>query len=194
MRKGGRKLRNVSHLAGSRELHNINKYAKEVLTKEEKQFIEQINKIVERYREGQRSEFISFQEWIKLRQIWQKYEHLAPFQFKFDPEKEIPELFKNEIAFIIWTAWRSRHLVFQDNDVESGSLAAAQILSKYKIPYPKEAKQKAVKEFLKHLHASYPEHLHASYPDVEIEINFWERYIFPYLEGKWQFRWERINQ
>ena len=50
-----------------------------------------------------------------------------------------------------------------------------------------KVKKKAVTAFLEHLHVGYPE-------SEETELAFWEKYIFPYLEGKWKFRWEKIRK
>lgn len=179
-------MREIIHLAGVRELDNINFYVLGALTEKEEEFIKKLNKIVEDYRGEKSNEFISFSDLIELETIWKKYQYLKPFQFRSDPREKMPDVFKNKTAFIIWTTWKSRHLTCPDDDIEKGSLAAARILSEHKIPYPKEVKQKAVKGFLNYLHASYP--------DAENELGFWEQHIFPYLEGKWEFRWEIIQK
>jgi len=180
-------LREIYHLAGTRELDNINFYVFNALTKEEREFIEKLNRVAEEYKAGERSGFISFQDVIRLREIWQKYKHLKPFRFSFDPAKRIPKVFQNKIAFIIWTTWKARHLTTQSDDIEGGSLAAAEILAKEKLPYSEKVKKEAVIAFLEHLHVGYPE-------NEETELAFWEKYIFSYLEGKWKFRWEKIRK
>jgi len=173
-------------LAGFHEYNEIKDYARHTLTAKEKEFLEKITKTVEDCEEGISDEWISFNDIIKLRIIWRKYEHLKPFQFRFDPRKKITEVFQNQTAFIIWTTWKSRHLVCQSDDIKGGTLAAAKILSEHKIPYSKEVKRKAVEEFLKYLHSSYTHLNHTE----ENELNFWEQHIFPFLEDKWKFKWK----
>ncbi|KPJ56562.1 hypothetical protein AMJ49_04605 [Parcubacteria bacterium DG_74_2] len=178
-------IRNISCLAGVKELNNIQEYALKELTDEERKFIEKTKKAVEDYRQERSENFISFNDLIEVQRIWQKYSYLKPFQFSFDPAKKIPKVFQNQTAFIVWTTWRARHLVCQDDDVNGGSLAVAEVLGRRKPPFSKEVRMEAVEEFLKHLHSSYP--------DAEREIDFWEKHIFPYLEGKLEFKWELVK-
>ena len=180
-------MRSISHLAGVKELDNINAYAKEALTEEERQLIEKLNTVVNDFTHERSNVFISFEDLIKLQGIWQKYEHLKPFQFRFDPEKKMPEVFKNRTAFIIWTTWRSRHLVCQDDDVNSGSLAAAKVLSEHKPPFAEETKKETIREFLGHLHPGYGGLQWWTEREAH-EFDFWEKEIFPLLEGKREFR------
>jgi hypothetical protein len=180
-------------LAGTSELNNINEYALEILTEEERQFIEKINKIVGDFVNERSDRFIDFDDIINLKMIWQKYHYLKPFQFSFDPENKMPKVFRNRTAFIIWTAWRASHLVCQDDDVKGGSLAAAKVLSKYKLPFPEEAKKEAVEEFVKFLHPGYIPALPGAH-FLDNEFDFWEKEIFPFLEGEWEFKWDVVQR
>lgn len=174
-------MKDLSLVPGIKELDMINLYALEKLTGEERQFVEKMNKVVEEHEKG-KGEIFGFNEQIKIQVLWRKYKHLKPFQFRFNPEEKIPEVFKNKTAFIIWTVWRARHLVCEDDLVEEASITAARILPKL---FPKEVKKQAIQEFLEYLHRSYPR---------EGEVEFWEENIFPYLEGKWEFKWEIIQK
>lgn len=180
------KLRDVSHLNGYDELQQTIKYAIGALTKEEKQFIEKMNQAVQDFRTGKNERLINFKDSIQIKTIWQKYHHLKPFQFTFDPIQKMPEVFRNLTAFIIWTAWKSKHLACQKDDIKAGSLTAAKILSEGTPPFSKELKEKAVTEFLKYI---YP-----GFDTEEQEFGFWELNIFPFLEKKWEFKWEIINK
>jgi hypothetical protein len=164
-------------IPGVKELDMINQYALEELTQEERQFVEKINKIVDDY-EHEKRDIFGFNEQIKIQVLWQKYAYLKPFRFKFPPQKKIPEVYKNPTAFIIWSTWTARHLICSDDDIKSGSLAAAQILLESKPPFPEDVRKEAVKEFL----------IHLRFTDEEKDFVFWEQYIFPYLEGKWKFK------
>ena len=177
-------MRNLSLITGIRELDNINQYAAEVLNDKERKFIEKMNKVVEDYRNGQ-GEIFGFNEQIKIQLLWQKYAHLKPFRFRFDPKEKIPEVFQNKTAFIIWTTWKARHLVCNEDLVELGSIAATKVLLESKLPFSKEIKERAINEFLRYLHQGYPQ---------EGEMDFWEQHIFPYLEGKWEFKWEMVQK
>lgn len=187
-------MRDISCLAGVNELNNIKKYTLEELTPDERQFIKEINEIVEDYRKERSDSFFRFHDLIELQTIWRKYEHLRPFQFLFDPEEKMPKVFHNRIAFIIWTVWRAKHLICQGEDVKSASLAAAAAILKYKLsisgdilkcklffsPIPDEVKKEAVREF---------QRVKGGFED-ENELDFWESKIFPYLEGEWVFAWK----
>lgn len=177
-------MREPSLVPGIKELDRINQYALEALTQEERQFVEKMNKVVEDYEDGKGNIF-DFNEEIKIKVLWQKYEHLKPFQFRFNPEERIPEVFHNKMAFVIWTSWKARHLVREDDLVEEASITAARILAGSKPPFPKEIKEKAIREFLEYLHRDYPR---------EGEVDYWEKQIFPLLEGKWEFKWEKIQK
>lgn len=183
-------MKNLSLVSGIKELDRINQYALKALSQEERQFIEKMNKVVEGYEDG-RGKIFGFNEQVKIQMLWQKYAHLKPFQFRFDPKEKTPVVLKDQIAFIIWTAWKSRHLVSGQDNIEEGSLAAARVLSQVKEPLPrhipKHTKLATVVEFMQYLHISYPS-------DVEHELAFWEENIFPYLEGKWEFKWEIVQK
>jgi len=177
-------LKDPSIIPGIKELDRINQYALEALTQEERQFVEKMNKVVEDYENGSGVIF-DFNEQIKIQVLWQKYEHLKPFQFTFNPEEKIPEVFRNKTAFIIWTAWKARHRVCNEDLIDIGSIAASRVLLESKPPFSKEIKERAINEFLRHLHQGYPQ---------EGEMDFWENQIFPYLEGKWKFNWEMVQK
>jgi len=184
-------LKNLSLVAGIKELDRINQYALEGLSQEERQFIEKINKTVKGYENGSGVLF-GFNEQVKIQMLWQKYAHLKPFQFRFNPKEKIPKVFKNRTAFIIWTTWKAKHLVCQNDDIDSGSLAAAKLLQKYKPSFMASIKKATVQEFLKYLHPSYSE---PSVLEAESdELIFWETEIFPFLEGKWEFKWELVQK
>jgi len=176
-------LRDISIISGIKELDRINQYALEALDEEERQFIEKMNKAVEDYENGSGAIF-GFNEQIKIQVLWQKYEHLKPFQFRFDPQKKMPEVYGDLNAFIIWSAWKARHLVCSDDDIKNGSLAASKILLKSKPPFPEDVKKEAVIEFLGYLR----------FTDEEKDFVFWEQEIFPFLEGKREFKWEMVQK
>jgi len=183
-------LKDLSTIPGIKELDMINQYALEALTPEERQFVEKMNKIFEGY-ENEKGDIFGFNEQIKIQMLWQKYEHLKPFQFRFDPEKKKPEVFQNRTAFIIWTTWKAKHLVRKEDLVDEGSLAATRVLLQVKEPLPrlipKHTKLAMVVEFMQYLNRGYPD-------EVDQELLFWEKYIFPYLEGKWEFKWEMVQK
>ena len=164
-------MRDISCLDGVNELNDIKKYALGELIDEERQFIEKIDKFP-----------ISYLVSLKLQEIWYKYEYLRPFLFLSDPANKIPRVFQNREAFIIWTAWRAKHLLGQAGDLEAGSLAAAKALSRYKPRFSDGAKKGAVKAFQRNKHG-----FEAPFKD---ELEYWNREIFPYLEGAWEFKWE----
>lgn len=177
-------MKNLSIIPGIKELDMINLYALEALKEEERQFIEKMNKVVEDY-ENEKADIFGFNEQIKIQVLWQKYERLKPFLFKFNPEQKMPEVFRNRKAFIIWTAWTSKHIKCEEDLLEEGSIAAARIFTETKPPFPKEVKEGAINEFLRYFHRTYPR---------EGEMDFWEKEIFPFLEGKWEFKWEMVQK
>lgn len=187
-------MRDLLLIPGIRELGNINQYALEALTQEERQFIEKMNKIAEDYKNEQGDIFGS-NEQREIQTLWQKYKHAKPFRFRFDPEKKIPEVFRNKRAFIIWTTWKAGHIVCNEDLVDEGSIAAAKILSRQEAPFPEDIKKLAVREFRRYLHAFLAEQKGGVDEDKEKkELAFWEQHIFPFLEGKWGFKWEMIKK
>lgn len=177
-------MKDLSRVSGIKELDMINLYALEALTDRERQFVEKMNKVVEKHEEDI-EKFFGFNEQAKIQMLWKKYKHLKPFRFRFDPEKRIPEVFKNKTAFTILTVWKTNHIVCGDDLVEEGSITAARILNRSKPPFLEEIKKEAIQQFLEYLHRSYPR---------EGEVEFWEQYIFPFLEGKWEFKWEMVQK
>ena len=179
-------MRNVSCLQGSRDLENIRKYALDFLTRQERLFIERMTRQVEAFVREETEEFLTLGEIVKLLRLWSKYFYLKPFQFAFDPREKIPKVFQDQTAFVIWTVWRSFHLLGEE-DLEGAALAAANVLSEFRSPYSSEIKEKAVKRFRGVI-------LNTGYncPD-DLSISFWEAKIFPYLEGVWEFKWEVIK-
>lgn len=177
-------MKKLSLIPGIKELDRINQYALEALTEEERQFVEKMNKVVEDYKNEQ-GDIFGFNEQIKIRILWQKYEYLEPFQFKFDPQKKMPEVYGNLTAFIIWSTWNTRHIRGSADDIKKGSLSASKILLKSKPPFPEDVKKEAVVEFLRYLYR---------FIDEEKVFVFWQEKIFPYLDGKLKFKWEIVQK
>ena len=175
-------MRSVSYLQGIKELENLNRYALESLTEAERSFVEKATRKVESYIREETNEFLSLEEIVKLDCLWKKYSHLQPFVFRFNPEEKIPKVYRNRIAFIIWTVWRSYHLQGEEN-LEEAALAAAEILSSFQPPYPVEIKEKAIKKFGEIMEAT------GFMSDHDLSSDFWEKRIFPYLEKVWEFKW-----
>lgn len=173
-----------SYSDGLEELANINKYAMGELTKEEKEFVEKANKIAEKFRMIKRRTrtFMCSNEIREVKTIWQRHHYLKPFPSKPNLEKERPELFKNRIAFIIWTVWLSSHLGSEEK-VAFWSLEVAKILKGHTPFFSETIKEKAVKLFLKNVGWG-------DITETEKGMQFWENEIFPFLEGKQEFRWE----
>ena len=181
-------MRNLPCIQGLEELEKLEKYAFNELEREEKGFVKEMRKRVDDYIQGKREEIFSFDEEIKLMVLWQKYQHLYPFEFRFNPEEKIPEVFCNRTAFVIWTTWRAFHLCGEE-DLKAASLAAAEVLSGVKPPYPLETKEKAIEAFRKvMLHSGYREAMRQN-----LYKDFFEARIFPYLEGVWEFKWKVIK-
>ena len=176
-------MRDVSCLQGPKDLEKINRYALESLTEPERSFVKKTTQKVESYMREETDEFLSFEEIVKLGCLWMKYQHLEPFVFRFNPEEKIPEVYQNRIAFIIWTVWRSYHLLGEE-DLERASLEAANILSEFQPPYPAEVKEKAVRKFAVIMENTGYGCL------TDLLISFWKEKIFPYLEGIWEFKWK----
>ena len=177
-------MRNVSCLQGPEELKKIKEFAIDSLGDEEKLFVQRMDKKIKDYINNKSDSFLTFNEIVRLSCVWKKYQHLKPFLFPFDPNKRMPEIVKNQLAFVIWTAWRSNHLLGKE-DLKRASILAANILSKAKPPYTYELKKEAVKIF-----ATVMISTGYSCSD-DLRIFFWTEKIFPYLEGVWEFKWER---
>jgi len=176
-------MRNVSYLQGIKELKEIKKYAADSLNNKEKLFVQMIDKKVKSYIKKESPNFLTLGEIVDLKTIWKKYRHLEPFIFLSDPEKEMPEVFQNQIAFIIFTVWKSSHLR-GDEDLESAAIEAANVLLKSHPPYSPEIKEKASKTFWLVMS-------NTGYPCLDdLSFSFWEKKIFPYLEGEWEFKWK----
>ncbi|MCX6764590.1 MAG: hypothetical protein NTU58_02680 [Candidatus Nealsonbacteria bacterium] len=176
-------MRDISCLQGPEELENLKKYALNSLDNQEKTFIKKMDKKAKAYVEEESSDFLTLNEITQLDRVWKKYQHLRPFGFLFDPEKKMPKVFKNQTAFIVWTVWRAFHLLSEE-DLKGAALAAADVLSRFQSPYLPEAKKEAVKAFSTvMLNTGY------SCPE-DLLISFWQEKIFPFLEGKWEFKWE----
>ena len=175
-------MRDVSWKAGVEELENIKTYAMGSLTPEEREFVQKINQKVEDYINEKSDHFLTLGEIGKLTALWRKYQHLKPFVFRFDPREKLKQLYYNRVAFIIWTVWRSFHLL-GDEDLEGAALAAAEVLSPFQPPYPTEIKERAVEKFAVIM-------ANTGYGSVDdLYGDFWEKRIFPYLEGVWEFKW-----
>ena len=176
-------MRSVSCLWGTEELEKLKKYALDSLNNEEKSFVQMMDKKVKAYIHNKSDDFLTFNETVKLSCMWKKYKHLRPFVFPFNPEKKMPKVFQNRVAFIIWTAWRVSHL-FGEEDVERAALSAAEILSKFQPPYLLEVRKEAIKKFAVVM-------TNTGYScSNDLSASFWEEKIFPYLEGTWKFEWE----
>jgi hypothetical protein len=187
-------LKDLSLVPGIKELDRINQYALEALTPEEKQFIEKMNKVAEDYKNEQ-GDFFRRPDQIRIFMLWRIYEHLKPFRFRIHPKEIIPEAFKNQTAFMIWTIWRSWHIKCNEDLIEEGSIAASKILTEGKPPFPEDVKKRAVREFRRYLHSFIAEQKGGVDGEKEEkERAFWEEHIFPYLEGKWEFKWEMAQK
>jgi len=176
-------MRDVSCLQGVKDLQEIKKYAIDSLTPQEKIFIKKVERKIKDYINEKIDEFLTLEEIVKLSTLWQKYSHLKPFVFCFNPKEKISKVFQNRTAFIIWTVWGSFHLLGQE-DLQKASLAAAQVLSNFKAPCPSSVKKKAIEEFNRVM-------VNTGYLCInDLNNSFWENRIFPYLERKWEFKWE----
>ena len=175
-------MRDISCLQGPEDLEKIKRYAMESLTETERSFVEKVTQKVESYVQEETDEFLSFKEIVELGCLWEKYSHLKPFVFRFNPEEKIPKVHQNRIAFVIWTVWRSYHLLGEEN-LEGAALAAAEVLSPFQPPYPKEVKKRAVEKFAVIMANTGYGSLYDLFSD------FWEKRIFPYLEEVWEFKW-----
>ncbi len=124
-----------------------------------------------------------------LHGIYSKYSFLIPYKFEFLPEREIPEVFSNEKAFMIWTVWRAGHILNR-NDMH--------MLNQASIKAAKKAEELA-------RHYANPNYTEKEKRDIISEFNsslmnrckstpeYWNQYIFPILEGKRKFKYEVIN-
>ena len=178
-------MRGVSYLQGPEELEKVKSYTMNFLSPEEKTAVRKMEQKIEAYISEESDDFLTFKEIVKLRCLWLKYQHLKPFEFHFNPREKIPEVYRNRTAFIIWTVWRSFHLLGEE-DLERAALAAANVLS-HSPPYPEKVKEKAILVFAEVMEAT-------GYrcPDDLSRSSFWEEKIFPYLEGVWEFKYRKI--
>jgi hypothetical protein len=167
---------------GVEELENLKKYALASLNDEERLFVQTAEQKLQDLIDDKSDKFLQYDCTSGLYDLWQKYYYLKPFCFAFSPQKIMPEVFHNEQAFIIWTAWRSGHLLDKQS-LKKASLAAASVLGVPQAPYSPKVKGKAIRRFsgIMHLELSLS------------ELSFWEKHIFPFLEGVWEFKWERKN-
>lgn len=177
-------MRDASWLQGSKELENIKRYAY-LLDTEELVFVETIDKKVKAFVNNEESHLPGLDDVVKLRNIEEKYQYLKPFVFLFDPRKSMPRIVNNRAAFIIWTVWRSSHLLGQE-DLNGAALSSANVLSECQPPYSPEVKDKAIKIF-KTIMEESAGHMASGYSEA---ISFWHNKIFKYLEGVWEFKWE----
>ena len=176
-------MRDVSCFQGTEELKKIKKYATDSLDSKEKLFVRKMSEKIEAYVENESLSFLTFSEVVKLRSLWQKYQHLEPFVFRFDPKKRMPKIFWDRIAFIIWAVWKNYHFLGKE-DLKKAALLAANILSKAKPPYTYELKKEAVETFTTVME-------NTGYYDLRIDTSiFWTKKIFPYLDGAWEFKWK----
>jgi len=175
-------MRDVSCSQGPAELEKIKKYAINSLDYKENLFIQAIDKKVKAYINEKSNDFLTFNEIVKLNTMWKKYQHLKPFVFPFDPEKAMPKVFQNRVAFIIWTVWRTSHLLDKE-DLKGAAIAAADILSNPRLPYLSKMK-KAAEKFAIIMENTGYRCLN------DLSFSFWKEKIFPYLDGTWEFKWE----
>ena len=176
-------MRSVSCLQGPEELEKLKKYAADSLNNEERSFIQTMDKKVKAYINEESDDFLIFNEIVELACLWKKYQHLKPFVFLFDPEKTMPEVFQNRVAFIIWAVWRAFHLLGEE-DLRGAALSAAKVLCEFQPPYLPKVKEEAVRGFAVVM-------VNTGYlSSNDLSSSFWEEKIFPYLEGIWEFKWE----
>ena len=176
-------MRSVSCLQGPEELKKIKEYAADFLDNEEKLFIQKVDNKVKAYIHNKSDSFLTFDDMVKLSCMWKKYQHLKPFVFPFDPEKTMPKIFHNRVAFIIWTVWRNNHLLGKE-DLKKAALSAANILSNHQPPYPPKVKVEVVREFATVM-------MNTDYGCLDdLRTFFWTEKIFPYLDGVWEFKWK----
>ena len=176
-------MRDVSCLMGTAEIKEIKTYFLSLLSSGEKERFEQLEKKMEAFIKEEIDDFFDFNEILWLRQLCLKYGHYKPFYFCFDPKEKMPQIYYNQTAFIIWTVWRSYHLRGQD-DLEGACLAAAEVLNKSNPPYPEKIKKEAVEKFRLIMENT------GYLCSFDLAKSFWEEKIFPYLEGKWEFKFQ----
>lgn len=181
-------MREASCLAGAKELGNIKKHMLDSLDADERIFVNAIDERIENLINEKDNKFLNLDELVKLRKIEEKYRHLKPFTFRFNPMVKIPRVARNRTAFIIWTVWRSNHILGDHEDLNAAVLAAANILDKHSppYPYPSEAKEEAVRTFITKMEMTGG-NLGSGYSDSS---SFWNERIFPYLEGVREFKWQ----
>ena len=124
-----------------------------------------------------------------LHELHAKYSSLIPYKFEFNPEREIPEVFSNEKALMIWAVWRARHIL-NHNDMH--------MLNKASIKAAEKAEELA-------RHYASPNYTEKERREIILEFNsnlmnrckstpeYWNEYIFPILEGKRKFKYEVMN-
>lgn len=179
-------MRDLTGLDGVEQLEMLEKYAKDSLEESEGLFVEEVRKKIGAFSHEDTNELLTLCELEKLTCLWAKYHHLRIFKFQFNPKEKMPEIFENKVAFIIWAMWRVSHLLGEE-DLKRAALVAAKTLSFRRAPYSLEAKGEAVRKFvvLMEEHGCLCDYYHARL--------FWDENIFPFLEGKWKFRFEVIT-
>lgn len=179
-------MRDVSCLMGPKELENIKKHAANSLDAEEWAFVKSVDEKIDNFINEKGDKFLGFDEIVRLREIEEKYQYLKPFVFLFDPNKSMPEVAQNRTAFIIWTIWRSNHILGSHEDLNGAVLATANILNGHCLPYSSEAKEEAVRVFTTKMEMTGGNMGNA----YSKSSSFWHSRIFPYLEGILEFKWE----
>ena len=144
------------------------------------------------------SDNFNFNEIVAISTLYDKYHYLVPYKFAFDPEKNMPRVFSNEKAFMVWTSWRSCHLLEKNQDLEKASLKAAEKAESYYpntigATYTEKQREEIFMEFYKHLNKRdfFYGSLPVSYDKVESD--FWQKTLFPLLEREIEFRYETIS-
>jgi hypothetical protein len=114
----------------------------------------------------------------------------------FNPEEKMPEVFKNRIAFIVWTVWRSSHLLVEGEEriLRKAALSVGNFLLQFQPPYSIDVKRKAVEIFAATYRNSNLNHSikYAILKEPNLS-SFWNE-IFLYLEGVREFKWELTNK
>ncbi len=124
--------------------------------------------------------------------LYEKYSQLIPYKFGFDPKEKMPKVFENEKAFMIWTAWRSSHIISQNTTLDLASLKAAAKMEEYRPghfnpSFNPDEKEKIIKEFYSNL----GERGGVGFNFSE-ELEYWDKKIFPLISMDTLFRWEII--
>ncbi len=165
---------------GVEELENLKNYALGSLNDEERLFVQTAEQKLKDLVDDKNAEFLQYDCTRGLDDLWKKYYYLRPFCLTFNPKKIMPDVFNNKQAFIIWTAWASGHLLLDPEDLNKASLTAAAIFGASTKPYSAKVREKAIRRFHKIIHR-----------ELSLEaLSFWEKHIFPFLDGVWEFKWE----